>query len=60
MASIEIRDLQPAGHNLFADSESYLTEFSSESEAESEMVRIRGGLLSLLPLITLGLFTEFY
>jgi hypothetical protein len=42
MANIEISDLQPAGSELFSDSESYLNEMSI-----GELVGIQGGSSNL-------------
>lgn len=40
MANIAISNLQPAGFNLFSDSESYLSQLSEQE------LKIQGGLMS--------------
>lgn len=50
MASIQIKNLQPAGSNLFNDSESYLNELT-----ESELVASHGGSDPFLVGLTIGI-----
>ena len=44
MASIKINNLQPAGSDLFNDSESYLNELKDQ-----ELDVVNGGLVSIIP-----------
>lgn len=61
MAKISVHNLQPTGHGFFADSESYLAEFSSGSEVDLELTRVRGGAsITVTVLYAWGGFTYWY
>ena len=52
MASIKINNLQPAGSNLFNDSESYLSELT-----ETELNTNNGGLIPTVVIVTVVVTT---